>query len=320
MIGPAIIDEELEFFLLLLLTGRLQPAPRRLLEGCLAVLGVELTIGVEPLGAKDTLGPGATLPWRVFGFKDRFFAARAFNGRALYHLSGLTGGRSGLRRSGTIDADRGFLKAVRAHGPQPRIGYELSAFLVLVIAVHESVFFCFPVEALEFVGIGVVAHTAQHALDVVGNAGRDQAIRHRMSGRIHIPLSEAHAALTIHGGEAHFAGSGGRKDYVTRCADFRRNDINVYGEKTALLDGGDNRCHHRVPVAIRYGVHRVFHDVGSLLVDALEFHRIQRRLVVIAAPNVMDRALALNEELVDIGSRPADMGVRRPRFTRAAIV
>ena len=40
--------------------------------------------------------------------------------------------------------------------------------------------------------------------------------------------------------------------------------------------------------------------------------RVQRRLVVVAAPDVVDPALAFDQELVDVGRGPADVRVRRP--------
>ncbi len=64
-----------------------------------------------------------------------------------------------------------------------------------------------------------------------------------------------------------------------------------------------------VAVAIRHGVHRILHDVGALLVDHVELVGVQRGLVVIAGPDVMNAALALDQQLVDIGGGPADMGI-----------
>ena len=37
----------------------------------------------------------------------------------------------------------------------------------------------------------------------------------------------------------------------------------------------------------------VLHEIGAVLVDALELARVQRGLKVVAAPDVMDAALAL---------------------------
>ena len=68
----------------------------------------------------------------------------------------------------------------------------------------------------------------------------------------------------------------------------------------------------RVAVAVGDARHGVLHHVGALLVDALELEGVQRRLVVVAGPDVVDAALALDQQLVDIGRRPADMGVGRP--------
>ena len=69
-----------------------------------------------------------------------------------------------------------------------------------------------------------------------------------------------------------------------------------------------------VAVAIGHGRHGVLHHVGALLVGLLELQRVERGLVVVAAPDVVHAALALDQQLVDIGGRPADMGVGRPRI------
>src|SRR5690606_22183253 len=59
------------------------------------------------------------------------------------------------------------------------------------------------------------------------------------------------------------------------------------------------------------GVHGFLHHVGSTVIDALELGRVERGLVVVIGPNVMDLASPRNNELIDIGSRTADMRVRR---------
>ncbi len=92
-------------------------------------------------------------------------------------------------------------------------------------------------------------------------------------------------------------------------ADLGRHDVDVDGEQTALLDGVHDGLHHAPAVAGRHRVHGVLHDVGALLVDLLELVGVERGLVVIAGPDVMHAALALDQQLVDIGGRPADMGV-----------
>ena len=65
-------------------------------------------------------------------------------------------------------------------------------------------------------------------------------------------------------------------------------------------------------VAPRHGGHGVLHQVGPLLVGLLELQGVQRRLVVVAAPDVVHAALAVDQELVDVGRGPADMRVGRP--------
>ena len=95
------------------------------------------------------------------------------------------------------------------------------------------------------------------------------------------------------------------------AADLRRDDVDVDREEAAGLDGVDDGLHHRRPIAIGHGVHRVLHDVGALLVDHVELVGVQRGLVVIARPDVVDAALSLDQELVDIGRRPSDMGIGR---------
>jgi hypothetical protein len=87
------------------------------------------------------------------------------------------------------------LEAVVAHGAEAGVGHELPALLVLVIAVHECVFLGLPVEALELVGMGGVAHFAENKLHVVGEPRGDEAVGHGLAGWIHVPLRQAHAPL-----------------------------------------------------------------------------------------------------------------------------
>ena len=92
----------------------------------------------------------------------------------------------------------------------------------------------------------VLALLAEHALHVVGDPRRDQAIGHGAAGRVHVALGEAHAALAVHRGQVHLArGRGGEPD-VARLTDLRRDDVDVDREQAALLDrvhdGGDHRA------------------------------------------------------------------------------
>jgi len=55
---------------------------------------------------------------------------------------------------------------------------------VLVVAVHEGVFLGLPVIALELVGIGVVAGGPERRFQMIGQAGRDQAVRQGLTRRV----------------------------------------------------------------------------------------------------------------------------------------
>ena len=67
---------------------------------------------------------------------------------------------------------------------------------------------------------------------------------------------------------------------------------------------------HRLAVAVGHRRHGVLHQVGALLVGLLELEGVERGLVVVAGPDVVHAALALDQKLVDIGRRPSDMGIR----------
>ena len=117
----------------------------------------------------------------------------AFDRRALDDHPWLLSRRRPARRAAgahgpAFDCDGGLLEAVRAHRTQPGIGYELAALFVLVVTVHEGVFFALPVEALEPVGDIVLALLAEHAFHVVGDPRRDQAVGHGAAGRVHVAL------------------------------------------------------------------------------------------------------------------------------------
>ncbi len=96
-------------------------------------------------------------------------------------------------------------------------------------------------------------------------------------------------------------------------ADLGRHDVDVDGEQAALLDGGDDGRHQCRPVTGRHRVHGILHDVGALLVDLLELVGVERGLVVIARPDVVDASATLDQQLVDIGRGPADVRVGRTR-------
>ena len=152
---------------------------------------------------------------------------------------------------------------------------------------------------------------AEDALQVVGDPRRDQAVRHRPPGRVHVALGQPHAALAVHRGQVHLARRRGRQPDVARLPDLGRDDVDVDGEQPALADRVHDRRDHPGTVAPRHGGHGVLHHVGPLLVGLLELQGVQRRLVVVAAPDVVHAALAVDQELVDVGRGPADMGVGR---------
>ena len=184
---------------------------------------------------------------------------------------------------------------------------------MLVITIHEGVFFGLPVEALEVVGNVSLALLTQHPLHVVGDARRDQAIRHRLTGRVHVLLGQTHAALAVHRGKVGFPRRCCGQPHVAGFADLRRHDVDVDRKEPTLLDRADDRVDHRRAVAIGRRHHGVLHHIGALLVGLLELECVQRGLVVIASPDVMHAALAFDQELVDIRGRPAHMRVGRTR-------
>ena len=157
-----------------------------------------------------------------------------------------------------------------------------------------------------------LALLAQHALHVVGDARRDQAVGHRLAGRVHVALGEPHAPLAVHRREVRFARGRRRQPDVAGLADLGRHDVDVDREQSALLDRADDGIDHRGAVAVRHGGHGVLHHVGALLVGLLELQRVERGLVVVAAPDVVHAALALDQQLVDVGGRPPDMGIGGP--------
>ena len=113
-----------------------------------------------------------------------------------------------------------LLEAVGAHGAQALVGDELPALLVGVVAVHERVLLGLPVEALELVGVGGVAHGAERRLQVVGDPGGDQAVGHGLARRVHVALGQAHPALAVHRGQVHLARGRRRQPDVAGLADL----------------------------------------------------------------------------------------------------
>ena len=75
-------------------------------------------------------------------------------------------------RAGAFHTGRWFLEAIGAHRAKPRIGDELAALLMLMIAVHEGVFFGLPVEALELFGNVILAHARGRRVPCCLRCGR----------------------------------------------------------------------------------------------------------------------------------------------------
>ena len=205
---------------------------------------------VPPVGTGRSRGARA-------GLLDWLLAAGRLDGGALHDHAGLLAGRRLARRApgrdgAALDADRWLLEAVRAHRAQPGVGDELTALLVLVVAVHEGVFLGLPVEALEAVGDVRLALLPEHALHVVGEARGDQAVRHGAAGRVHVALGQAHAALAVHRRQVHLARGRGRQPDVARLPDLRRDDVDVDREQAALLDRVRDGGNHGGPVAPRH--------------------------------------------------------------------
>src|SRR5262249_8507693 len=113
----------------------------------------------------------------------------------------------------------------------------------------------------------------------------------------------------------HFSGSRRWQPYMARLADLCRNDVHIDSKQAAFLYRVHDGLHHLWPVAIGHRRHGILHQICAFLVGFLELECIQRRLVMITSPDVVDPAFALDEQLVHIGSRTPDKGIRRPRIT-----
>ena len=75
-------------------------------------------------------------------------------------------------------------------------------------------------------------------------------------------------------------------------SDLCRHDVDIDRKETSLLDCAHDGVHHRVTVPIGHRQHGVLHEISPLLVGLLELEGVERRLVVIAAPDVVHAALA----------------------------
>ena len=96
---------------------------------------------------------------------------------------------------------------------------------------------------------------------------------------------------------------------MTGLAYLRGDDVHVDREQTSFLNRGEYRVDDGLAIPVGNRGHCVLHNVGALLVILLKAVRIQRRLVMIARPDVVDPSLALEQQLVDIGRRPTDVSI-----------
>ena len=91
---------------------------------------------------------------------------------------------------------------------------------------------------------------------------------------------------------------------MARLADLGRHDVDVDREEAAFVNRSENSVDCGFPVTVRNRGHRVLHQVRALLIRLLELVGVERRLVVVAVPDVVDAAPSLDEKFVDIGRRP----------------
>ena len=227
---------------------------------------------------------------------------------------GNAGGCTGCNRTGAFQTRCWFLEAICPHRTQPRIGHELPALFMLMIAVHEGVFFGLPVEALKVVCQVILAHGSVNTFHVVCDAGRDETVRHGIAGWVHVLLGEPHAPLAVHRGEVHLARCRSRQPHVAGLTDLRRNNVHIDGEQSASADGSNYCIDEGLAISVRNSRHRILHHIGSLLVGSLEVQRVERGLIVVAGPDVVDAALSFDEKLVDIRGRLAYVCVGRARI------
>ena len=93
-----------------------------------------------------------------------------------------------------------------------------------------------------------------------------------------------------------------------------RHNIDINGEQATFLDGRHDGFRHAVAVTIRHRRHCVLHQIGAFLVGLFELQRIERGLIVVATPDVVDAAFSANQELVDISRGTPHMSVGGPRI------
>ena len=86
-------------------------------------------------------------------------------------------------------------------------------------------------------------------------------------------------------------------------------------EDAASVDCADDGIDQLLARGPGAGIHGFFHHVGAAVVDPLELGGVERGLVVVVGPDVMHLAATRDDQLVDIGCRTADMGVRGAEVT-----
>src|SRR3954454_16769701 len=89
---------------------------------------------------------------------------------------------------------------------------------------------------------------------------------------------------------------------MTRLTNLGGNDVDVYGEQAALLYRVRNGRNHGRSVTPWNAGHGISHHVSAFFIGLFELEGVQRRLVVIAAPDVMHATFAADQKLVNIGA------------------
>ena len=165
------------------------------------------------------------------------------------------------------------------------------------------------------VGIGILAHLAENALHGLGHLRGDQRIGERIAERVHIFLGQPQASLAIHRGEVHLVGFACRQNHMGVLADLTVDDVHIHHEEATGIDRRHNCIDHLFPGSARGHVDRILDHVGPALVHALVFGCVQRRLVVVASPDVVHAAQTPDQELVDIFRRSSNMAFGRAEIS-----
>ena len=80
--------------------------------------------------------------------------------------------------------------------------------------------------------------------------------------------------------------------------DLAVDDVDIDREDTPRVDRADDRIDQLLARRTGAGVHGFLHHVGPTVIDALELGRVERGLVVVIGPNVMDLASPRNNEVL----------------------